>query len=94
MVQKTGNLPVPLHLRNAPTELMKDLGYSEGYKYSHDYQNHFVKQQFLPDEIKDEKFWYAQGSPAEQKMNEWMKFLWGGEAPATSEKKSEKKSDK
>ena len=94
MVQKTGNLPVPLHLRNAPTELMKDLGYSEGYKYSHDYQNHFVKQQFLPNEIKDEKFWYAQGSPAEQKMNEWMKFLWGGEAPATSEKKSEKKSDK
>jgi putative ATPase len=56
---------------------MEELGYSEGYKYSHDYQNHFVKQQFLPDEIKDKQLWYAQGSPAEQKMHEWMKLLWG-----------------
>lgn len=77
LVEKTGNLPVPLHLRNAPTELMKDLGYSEGYKYSHDYQNHFVEQQYLPDEIVNQRFWFQQGSPAEQKMGDWMKYLWG-----------------
>jgi len=50
-VQRSGNLPVPLHLRNAPTKLMKDLGYSEGYKYAHDYEGHFVRQQFLPDAL-------------------------------------------
>ena len=75
-VEKTGNLPVPLHLRNAPTKLMKDLGYSDGYKYAHDYPNHFVKQQFMPDELIGTHFWQAQGSPQEQKMAEWMKFLW------------------
>lgn len=79
VVQKTGNLPVPLHLRNAPTELMEELGYGENYKYAHDFPNHFVKQQFLPDELKDAQWWYAQGSPTEQKMAEWMKFLWGDE---------------
>lgn len=79
VVQKTGNAPVPLHLRNAPTKLMEELGYGEEYKYSHDYPNHFVKQQFLPDELKDMKFWYPQGSPAEQKMAEWMKYLWESE---------------
>lgn len=76
-VRKSGNLPVPLHLRNAPTELMKELGYSEGYKYSHDYQNHFVKQQYLPDELQGQHFWTAQGNPAEQRLAEWMKVLWG-----------------
>lgn len=75
-VEKTGNLPVPLHLRNAPTKLMQELGYGEEYKYAHDYPNHFVKQQFLPDEIDGTQFWVAQGSPSEQKMNEWMKHLW------------------
>ena len=75
-VEKTGNLPVPLHLRNAPTKLMKDLGYSDGYKYAHDYPNHFVKQQFMPDELVGTHFWQAQGSPQEQKMAEWMSFLW------------------
>ena len=75
-VEKTGNLPVPLHLRNAPTKLMKELGYSDGYKYAHDYPNHFVKQQFMPDELVGTHFWQAQGSPQEQKMAEWMKFLW------------------
>lgn len=77
MVEKTGNLPVPLHLRNAPTKLMEELGYGEEYKYAHDYQNHFVKQQFLPDEIEKMQLWYPQGSPLEQKMAEWMKYLWG-----------------
>ncbi len=75
-VEKTGNLSVPLHLRNAPTKLMKDLGYSDGYKYAHDYPNHFVKQQFMPDELVGTHFWQAQGSPQEQKMAEWMSFLW------------------
>lgn len=75
-VEKTGNLAVPLHLRNAPTKLMDELGYGEGYKYAHDYPNHFVKQQFLPDELVGTKFWKAQGSPQEKKMEEWMKFLW------------------
>jgi putative ATPase len=55
---------------------MKDLGYSEGYKYAHDFPNHFVKQQFMPDALQGRKFWQAQGSPAEQRMAEWMKHLW------------------
>ena len=76
-VEKTGNLPVPLHLRNAPTKLMDELGYGEGYKYAHDFPNHFVKQQFLPDALQGTQFWHAQGSPQEQKMAEWMKHLWG-----------------
>ena len=75
-VRQTGNLPVPLHLRNAPTQLMEDLGYHDGYKYSHDYPNHFVQQQYMPDELVGTQFWQAQGSPQEQKMAEWMKKLW------------------
>lgn len=75
-VQETGNLPVPLHLRNAPTKLMKDLGYSEGYKYAHDYEGHFVEQQFLPDDIKDARFWTAQPNPQEMKIKERMDALW------------------
>ena len=77
LVEKTGNLPVPLHLRNAPTKLMDELGYGEGYKYAHDFPNHFVKQQFMPDALQGTKLWQAQGSPQEQKMAEWMKYLWG-----------------
>lgn len=77
LVEKTGNLPVPLHLRNAPTKLMDELGYGEGYKYAHDFPNHFVKQQFMPDALQGTKLWHAQGSPQEQKMAEWMKHLWG-----------------
>lgn len=56
-VRETGNLPVPLHLRNAPTSLMKDLGYSDGYKYPHDFPGHWVAQQYLPDELKGTTFW-------------------------------------
>ena len=80
VVEKTGNLPVPLHLRNAPTKLMDELGYGEGYKYAHDFPNHFVKQQFMPDALQGTQLWHAQGSPQEQKMAEWMKYLWGDEA--------------
>lgn len=75
-VKQSGNLPVPLHLRNAPTQLMEELGYSDGYKYAHDYPNHFVKQQFMPDELQGTHFWTPQGSPQEQKMADWMKYLW------------------
>lgn len=75
-VRQSGNLPVPLHLRNAPTKLMEDLGYGKDYKYAHDYQNHFVEQQFLPDAIEGKRFWTAQGSPTEQRMAEWMNLLW------------------
>lgn len=77
VVKTTGNLPVPLHLRNAPTQLMEELNYGAEYKYAHDYPNHFVKQDFLPEEIKHIQLWQAQGNPAEQKMAEWMKHLWG-----------------
>ncbi len=76
LVEQTGNQPVPLHLRNAPTKLMDELGYGQGYQYAHDFPNHFVKQQFMPDELQGTRLWYAQGSPQEQKMAEWMKFLW------------------
>ena len=77
LVEQTGNLPVPLHLRNAPTKLMRELGYSEGYKYAHDYENHFVKQQFLPDELNGTQLWIPQPNAAEEKLKERMQFLWG-----------------
>lgn len=80
-VRETGNLPVPLHLRNAPTKLMADLGYSDGYKYSHDYPGHFVKQQFLPDGGKDFSFWIPQENPVEAKSKAWMKQCWGDDKP-------------
>lgn len=76
VVQKTGNLPVPLHLRNAPTKLMKELGYHEGYKYAHDFDHHFVNQQYLPDELKNTTLWEAQDNPSENKMSELMNKLW------------------
>ncbi len=78
-VRQSGNQPVPLHLRNAPTQLMEELGYGAEYQYAHDFPNHFVKQQFLPDELQGKHFWTPQGSPTEQKMAEWMKFLWNNE---------------
>ena len=79
LVERTGNQPVPLHLRNAPTALMDELGYGQGYQYSHDFPNHFVKQQFMPDELQTMCLWQPQGSPQEQKMADWMKYLWGEE---------------
>lgn len=74
-VRKTGNLPVPLHLRNAPTKLMADLGYHEGYKYSHDFANHYVKQQYLPDGVTDMKFWQPSDNPHEKKMGDFMNHI-------------------
>ena len=67
-VSQTGDLPVPLHLRNAPTKLMADLGYHEGYKYAHDYQGNYVKQQYLPDGLEGARFWMPGNNPAEAKM--------------------------
>ncbi len=77
MVRATGNLPVPLHLRNAPTQLMRQLGYGKEYKYAHDFEGHFVKQQFLPDELKDARIWKPQDNAAEKKHAERMRQLWG-----------------
>ncbi len=76
LVQKTGNLPVPLHLRNAPTKLLKELDYGKEYKYAHDFPNHFVAQQYMPDTLQGTKLWEAQPNPAENKMDELMKKLW------------------
>ena len=77
LVKQTGNLPVPLHLRNAPTKLMKDLGYSGGYKYSHDYPGHFVREQFMPDDLKATRLWEPQDNSSESKLGERMQHLWG-----------------
>lgn len=76
-MRQTGNQPVPLHLRNAPTEMMKDLGYASGYKYSHDYPGHFVEQQFMPDSLRDTRIWEAQHSPSEDKLYRRMVECWG-----------------
>ena len=75
-VEQTGNLPVPLHLRNAPTKLMKELGYGADYKYSHDFPGHFVKQEYLPKELKDTHFWQPQSTPAEAKLKERQDKRW------------------
>lgn len=69
-VSQTGDLPVPLHLRNAPTKLMADLGYHEGYKYAHDYQGNYVKQQYLPDSLEGTHFWVPGNNPSEAKMTQ------------------------
>lgn len=76
-VRETGNLPVPLHLRNAPTKLMKQLGYGQDYKYAHSYKGNFVEQQFLPDEIKDSRFWEPQNNASENVLHDRMQQLWG-----------------
>ena len=76
-VKQTGNLPVPLHLRNAPTKLMSELGYSDGYKYAHDYPGHFVEQQFMPDDLQKTRIWHPQHSPSEEKLYKNMLSCWG-----------------
>lgn len=78
LVKETGDLPVPLHLRNAPTKLMKQLNYGKEYRYSHDGENHFIEQQFLPDELKTQSIWHAAENQAEQKQAEWLRKLWKG----------------
>lgn len=76
-VEQTGNEPVPLHLRNAPTKLMAKLDYGKGYKYSHDYPEHFVAQEFLPQKFSNQRFWEPQPNPSENKMSDYMNHLWG-----------------
>lgn len=75
-IEKTGDLPVPLHLRNAPTRLMKDIGYGKDYKYAHDYENNFAYQQFLPDKIKNTVFYNPGNNPKENKVREDLKNKW------------------
>jgi len=75
-VRETGNLPVPLHLRNAPTKLMKELGYHDGYVYPHDYPEHFKEQQYLPDELRDAHFWEPADNAQEAKQRERLNRLW------------------
>lgn len=76
LVKRTGNLPVPLHLRNAPTKLMKELGYGADYKYSHNYEDNFVTQEYLPHQLSDVSLWQPQNNSAEQKMKERMQYIW------------------
>ena len=75
-VKTTGNLPVPLHLRNAPTQLMKELEYGKNYKYAHDYTGNFVNQQYLPNELKDNNWWKPQDNVAENKLKDHLNKLW------------------
>lgn len=76
-VRRSGNQPVPLPIRNAPTQLMKQLGYHDGYLYPHDYPGNFVQQQYLPDEVSGKRFWHAQHSPMEEKLYQRMLQCWG-----------------
>lgn len=76
-VKSEGNLPVPLHLRNAPTALMKKMGYGRDYKYAHDYPGHFVRQQFLPDGLQGAKFWHPADNPVEERMAQLHRSRWG-----------------
>ncbi|MGQ2985270.1 replication-associated recombination protein A [Flavobacterium sp.] len=78
IVKRTGDLPVPLHLRNAPTKLMKELGYGDDYKYAHDYDNNFAEQEFLPDEIKNTAFYEPGNSSRENADREFLRRRWRG----------------
>jgi putative ATPase len=77
LVGDTGDLPVPLHLRNAPTKLMKELGYGKDYQYPHDYENNFLREEYLPDEISSTKLWEPSDNPREKEILERMARLWG-----------------
>jgi putative ATPase len=76
-VQNSGNLPVPLHIRNAPTSLMKNLGYGADYKYAHDYPGNFVRQQFLPNELNGTRFWEPCQNPTEDRLTALQQQRWG-----------------
>ena len=77
MIKQTGDLPVPLHIRNAPTKLMKEMGYSEGYKYAHNYQGNFVEQEFLPDALRGIKFYEPGRNPREEETRRLLRSRWG-----------------
>ena len=76
VVKETGNLPVPLHLRNAPTSLMKEMDYGKDYKYAHDFENNFVEDNYFPKELTRKSFWKPQNNASENKIKEWLKRLW------------------
>ena len=76
-VRQTADLPVPLHIRNAPTKLMKQVGYGEGYKYAHDYQGNFVEQEFLPEALKGTKFYEPGQNPREEDTRRQLRARWG-----------------
>jgi putative ATPase len=75
-VRDNGDLPVPLHLRNAPTRLMKKLGYHEGYKYAHSFEGNFIQDNFLPEELKGSKFYEPGINPKEEEIRKRLKSLW------------------
>ncbi|MFO7525332.1 MAG: replication-associated recombination protein A [Ignavibacteriaceae bacterium] len=75
-VRNNQQFPVPIHLRNAPTKLMKDIGYGKAYKYAHDFPNHFTEENYLPDELKGEQFYFPTENGQEKKIKDWLKFLW------------------
>ncbi|HSG67154.1 MAG TPA: replication-associated recombination protein A [Bacteroidales bacterium] len=77
-VRETGNLAVPLHIRNAPTKLMKEIGYGDGYKYAHDFDNNFAEQEFLPEKIKGTRFYNPGNNARENELRKWLKNLWKG----------------
>lgn len=78
LVEETGSLPVPLHLRNAPTALMKKMNYGKEYKYAHDFPEHFVQQQYMPDELKHHKLYEPQENPKEQEFKRMLDRFWKG----------------
>ena len=75
-VRNNEQFTVPLHLRNAPTKLMKDIGYGKQYKYAHEFPNHFVEENYLPEELKGKQFYFPTESGQEKKIKEWLRFLW------------------
>jgi len=77
LVRRSGNQPVPLHLRNAPTELMADLHYGDGYKCPHDFPGNFTPQQYMPKALRNERLWHGQHNPAEEKLIQRMRDCWG-----------------
>jgi putative ATPase len=77
LVQEQVNLPVPLHLRNAPTKLMKEIGYGHNYQYAHDYENNFVNQEFLPEQVKNTLFYQPGDNPRENEMRKFLRSRWG-----------------
>jgi putative ATPase len=76
-VNKSTNLSVPLKLRNAPTNLMRDMQYGKGYKYPHDFEENFVNQEYMPKELKNRKFWHPQSNTSESRLSEFLKKMWG-----------------
>jgi putative ATPase len=78
LVGQTGDLPIPLHLRNAPTKLMKELGYGAEYKYAHNFEGHFVTDEYMPKELSGRKFYSPQDNPREKEMGAHLNKLWKG----------------